>query len=160
MKRPYKPAEPSKPYVPLKIIKVSHRIEIDGWMSLDKILAQIPAGIETKDISIVKSSYDEYSGCGCCSPSTYTNVYVEYLTEEPNPRYDIEKARYDNKLKEYQGKIGKYKSKLEEYLKAKAEYDIWFSKSIEENRKLREKKELETLRKQVKRLEKKLQNVK
>jgi hypothetical protein len=156
MKRPYKPAEPRKPQAPSKILKIRNTIPINGRNTLDSILARIPVGSDPKEIYLVEDTYDDYTSYNY-DPCTTTEVYVEYYIEQPNTRYDIEKAAYDKKVKEYQKKLEAYKPKFEAFIKAKEEYDNWFSTSVEENRKLRDKKELEALRKKVKQLEKKIQ---
>jgi len=139
MKKPYKPHQPHQPTKPLKKIKVSNRVEIEDYTTIQELLAKVPAGTDLNDVVIsINRNTDYYSG------DTYVNVHVEYYTEVDNPNYEAD-------MKKYPSKMEKYKSKLTGYLKAKAEYDAWFA----ENEKRKETIELETLRKRLKQLEKK-----
>lgn len=154
MKRPFKPAEPHKPMAPLKTIQVANRVYLNNHrITFDEALAQIPAGTDLKNISVVEYDHPNYD-CSCCG--SYSEVYIEYYTEQENKFYDKQKTAYDKKIKEYYAKLEKYKPKFEAFIKEKEAYDTWFANSLEENRKLREKQELESLRKKVKQLEKKL----
>jgi hypothetical protein len=113
-------------------------------VSIAQLRSILPNDVADENIHLVIDSGDE----------GYTDVYVQYFSEEPNPRYDNQLKWYEDSLIRYEKRMATYEKRMKTYLPQEAEYKEWLVKDSEVRKKANQEKINQRLKSLLKKLEK------
>lgn len=144
LKRPRKPTQPWLGNPPSEYLPVVHRIDLYQGMTLAELIADLPAGVEFRDLTFDHT--DDYNGYDTGVRS------LSYQVSERNPHYDLQLREYEIKKQEYEARLVIYQAE-------KKIYDRWHLLTDTEKLDLENQRKALLKAEKIKKLETQLANL-